>query len=368
VRTLAGHQGIVQSVTFSPDGRLVAATVDPHTLGLWEATTGRELPPIHAPDQKSIQGAVFTPDGRCIALDLSGEDTLRLWEIASGKERRQYGKKPASNPNQAGGAGMMFVGGGFNGGVPMPFTRPAPGTAFSPDGKLVAQSRTGNTITIFDVATSKELCQLKGHQGNAESLTFAPDGKMLASGSRDTTGLIWDLKGIAPSAKPQAADVNVQARWNELASDDAAKAYEAILALAGAPAAAVAFLKDHVNPAATADPERVQSLIADLDSDQFALRKKATTELERIGEAATPLLRKALEADPSTEVRRRIEEVLKKTDSATPRGESLRTIRALEVLEAIATPEAKAVLQTVAKGVSEAAVTRAAQATLDRLR
>src|SRR5262249_55567368 len=301
------------------------------TLGIWDATTGKELPPIHAPDQKAIQGAVFTPDGRCIAIDLCGEDTLRLWEIASGKERRQYGKKPTPQPN-AGGGGMMFMGGGFNGGGPMPFTRPGAGTAFSPGGKLVAQSRTHYTITVFDVATGKELTQLKGHQGNAETLTFAPDGKTLASGSRDTTGLIWDLKAVTPSAKAPVADVNVEAKWKELAGDDAGKAYEAILGLAGAPAATVTFLAGQVHPAATADPERVQSLIADLDSDQFALRKKATTELEKIGEAATPILRKALEADPSTEVRRRIEEVLKKTDSATPRGETLRTLRALEVL------------------------------------
>src|SRR5439155_1668316 len=81
----------VAGLTFSPDGRLFAATSDHHTLGLWDATTGRDSPPIRAPDEKPIEAAVFTPDSRCLALKLEAEDAVRLWEIASGKERRQYG-------------------------------------------------------------------------------------------------------------------------------------------------------------------------------------------------------------------------------------------------------------------------------------
>src|SRR5262249_884086 len=154
---------------------------------------------------------------------------------------------------------------------------------------------------------------------------------------------------------------NLEARWKELAGDDASKAFEAIGALASAAAQAVGFLKDNVHPAVAADAETVQRLISDLDSDQFAVRKKASAELEKIGEPAAGLLRKALEADPSTEARKRIEDVLKKTDSATPRGETLRTLRAIEVLESIGTPEAKTVLQSLSKGTPEAAVTRAAQ-------
>ena len=72
--------------------------------------------------------------------------------------------------------------------------------------------------------------------------------------------------------------------------------------------------------------------------------------------------------DDSFEVRKRIEDVLKKTDSAMPRGEALRTLRAIETLELLGTPEAKAVLQTLANGMPQASVTRAAQAALLRLR
>jgi WD40 repeat protein len=358
-------------MSFSPDGRLVSAVIDHHTLGLWETATGKELTPIQSPDQKPIQSAVFTPDSRCLALDL-GEDSLRLWEIASGKERRHLGKKPplAGQPN-GGPNGMALAGavaGAGFGGVSLPYSRPAPTAAFSPDGKLLAHSRSNATVSVWEVATGKEVGQLKGHRGQIETLSFAPDGKTLVTGSHDTTSLIWDVAGLAKSAKsPAAADVNVEARWKDLAGDDAAKAYDAILALAGAPEQARAFLKDRLQPAAAGDASQIAKLITDLDSDQFAVRKKASADLEKIGEPAIPLLRKALEGDPSQEVRKRIEELLAKTSNTAPRGEALRTLRVIEALETMATPEARHVLQALAKGMPEAGVTRAAQAALERL-
>jgi WD40 repeat protein len=357
----------VTSLTFSPDGLLVVATIEHHTLGIWDAATGKEYPPFRAPDQKAIQGAVFSPNGRCIAIDLHGEDALRLWEVASGKERRVFGKKPPASTGNPNMAGMMWFGGGFNGNVMMPCTRPAAGTAFSQDGRLLAQGRTNNTVSIWELSSGKELGQLKGHLGIVDSVAFAPDGKSIATGSRDTTGLVWELPKPAAAAKAPP-DVNQETRWKELASEDAAKAYEAIWAMAGAPAPTITFLKDHLRPALVANLEQIARLVADLDSEEFDRRKKASNDLEKIGEAASTYLRKVLEGDPSTEVRKRIEEVLKKTDAATPRGEALRTLRAIEVLEAIGTPEAKAVLQILAKGMPEAAITRAAQGAMERIK
>jgi WD40 repeat protein len=351
---------------FSPDGRFIAMTIDYHKLGVWDTKTGKDLPPIQAPDQKVIQGAVFTPDSRCVVLDLVDEDAPRLWEIASGKERRVYGKKLASQSGQSVGA-MAFGGFGGGGAPPMPFTRPAASIAFSPNGRLLAFGRADNSISIWDVATGKQLGQLKGHQGIVETLAFAPDSQTLLSGSRDTTGLIWDVKEMAGAARPQTADLNAETRWKELASDNAGAAFEAVHALAGAPEKAVAFLKENLHPAAVAEPEKIQQLIAELDSEQFAMRKRASTQLEKIGESAGPLLRKALENDPSAEASKRIEELLKRIDTTMPRGEALRSLRAIEVLETIGTAEAKQVLQTLAKGTPEAAVTRAAQGALDRL-
>src|SRR5262249_25231812 len=123
-----------------------------------------------------------------------------------------------------------------------------------------------------------------------------------------------------------------------------------------------------VKPVEAPDSKRIRRLLDGLDSDQFAVRKRASAELERLGELAAPALRKAMEGEPSAEARRRIEELLEKLDKIAPQGELLRSHRAIEVLELIGTAEAKAALRDLAKGAAGASVTRAAKEALDRLR
>jgi hypothetical protein len=62
------------------------------------------------------------------------------------------------------------------------------------------------------------------------------------------------------------------------------------------------------------DAVQVGRWIADLDSDSFPVREKATQELERLGRAAAPALRRAKEDRPTPEQLRRIEGLLEKLD------------------------------------------------------
>ena len=91
-----------------------------------------------------------------------------------------------------------------------------------------------------------------------------------------------------------------------------------------------------------------------------------TSNTLMIVEAAEPALRNALEASPSPEARRRIEQLLAKLDGYGTSGEPLRQARVIECLEHIATPEARELLRKLAKGVSEARLTREAKAALQR--
>jgi hypothetical protein len=220
---------------------------------------------------------------------------------------------------------------------------------------------------LWDTATGKEVGRLAGHQGSIDTLEFAPDSKTLLTGSRDTTGLVWDVTSFAKWGRSPTTAMDAAARWKDLASDDAAKAFNALNAFSANTAGAVAYLKDHLSAATLPDDAKIAKLVADLDSDQFAARKKAGEELERLGETAAPMLRKALEADPSTEVKRRLEDLLAKANSKTPGGDSLRSLRAVEVLETIATPEARQLLRRIADGAPEARLTREARAALERL-
>eukprot|EP00284_Hemiselmis_tepida_P008043 CAMPEP_0174920326 /NCGR_PEP_ID=MMETSP1355-20121228/4327_1 /TAXON_ID=464990 /ORGANISM="Hemiselmis tepida, Strain CCMP443" /LENGTH=109 /DNA_ID=CAMNT_0016165663 /DNA_START=14 /DNA_END=340 /DNA_ORIENTATION=+ len=61
--------------------------------------------------------------------------------------------------------------------------------AFSPDSKFVASGsgfrvtaafQSDNSVRIWEVATGREVCSLKGHSGVVFSVAFSPDSKTLA--------------------------------------------------------------------------------------------------------------------------------------------------------------------------------------------
>jgi prepilin-type processing-associated H-X9-DG protein len=70
-----------------------------------------------------------------------------------------------------------------------------------------------------------------------------------------------------------------------------------------------------VAPAPKVDAEQVKQWIADLGSDQFEVRKKATDELQKLGEAIEPILKKAREAKLPLETSKRLDQMLQKIDS-----------------------------------------------------
>jgi HEAT repeat protein len=117
-------------------------------------------------------------------------------------------------------------------------------------------------------------------------------------------------------------------------------------------------------PIGTPNAEQFSALLADLDSEEFAVRTKATRELEELGEAARPGLRKLLDNSPSPEARRRAERILAKLDGMP---QQLRAVRSVEVLDHIGTAEARQLLTNLAAGVPDARLTREAKAALGRL-
>ena len=107
-------------------------------------------------------------------------------------------------------------------------------------------------------------------------------------------------------------------------------------------------------------------LVADLDSEKFAVREAASQELGKYDAEVEPLLRKALESNPPAEARKRLDALLARP-RAVPSPETLRGLRAIQALEHIGTGEAQLVLKELAQGAPEARLTQDAKASLERL-
>src|SRR5581483_2536801 len=129
----------------------------------------------------------------------------------------------------------------------------------------------------------------------------------------------------------------LEARWSDLAGEDAAKAYRAVWALAASPRQSLPLLRGLLKPVAATNADRLRRLVAELDADDFEVRERATRALEEAGEQAEPDLRKALEGKPSAELRQRVGHLLGRLKPETESPERLRQERAMEVLEDLGT-------------------------------
>jgi len=311
-------------VCYTPDGTTLLAKVrDDGPLAVWDVASGREGADI--PWGGRLEAFVFAPDGRTLALDGGGD--IVLIDFPSGTERCRI---PGEH---------RWTTWGFQ-----------PGRlAFSPDGRTLAGVGRDNLVTVWEVSTGKERYRAAVHTDHAAAVAFAPDGRSLITGSMDETARISDVTGWHQWHGPLAKELDAEempALWKSLASDDASAAHTAVWALVRCPKQAVPFLSARLRPDPAVE-RRIELLIADLNSERFAVRQRATTALEALAEATEGPLRKALQKGPPLEVSRRIEQLLERLERQLAPAQRARRQRALEVLGQINTPEAWHILEAL---------------------
>ena len=389
LQQLRGHKKWVSSMVFSADDKLLASVSEDNTVRLWEVATGRQICQIAVEyTRDSPISIAISPDAQTLATG-GNDSSLRLWEVASGKEIRQLlgghvpqernrvwcvsyspdGKTLASAGDDKIVRLWEVATGREIHQLPVPVNEGRTHSlAFSPDGKILVSAGDDKLVQMWEVLTGKRIAQLDGQQGKMLSVAFSPDGKMLASAGMDTTALVWRLVEAygSGSSEPKLDPKQLESLWTDLAADDAAKAYQAAGTLILAANETMPFLQKRLRPASPRDAERIARLLADLDKDEFAVREKASQELEQLGELVRPALQKALTGQPSAEVRQRVETLLAKL--STPAPEHLRIQRAVMVLEQIGTPEARQLLETLSKGAEGALLTEESRAALKRIK
>jgi hypothetical protein len=210
-----------------------------YTIRLSDVATGQKLRQWEVADGISSSLTV-SPDGRMLAS--RHENTLILWEVASGKERRRFTERVVWSGHKC--------------------------AAFSPDGRTLVWNEGDGRAQVWDMTGVVR-------QGRARTVALGP-------GEREA---LWaDLAG-ADAGRAFRAIQALSASPKETVP----------LLRQGVPRAAEAL-----------DDRRIARLITDLDSDRFAVREQAARELEKLGSLAEPDLRRARSESASAEVRRRV--------------------------------------------------------------
>ena len=68
------------------------------------------------------------------------------------------------------------------------------GIACSPDGRTALTANDDGTLTLWELATGRQLRTFRGHTGRALCVAFSPDGRTALSGSLDHTLKLWDVE------------------------------------------------------------------------------------------------------------------------------------------------------------------------------
>ncbi len=219
-----GRADAIQSVAFSPDGRLVAAsdeattgssgvipTGDYASLAIWEAATGRLLASPSGLNSNPVNGVArsgedlvtFSPDGKLLALSLLDQSILIL--------NSSTARLTQVLPSDAGTTAL----------------------AFTPDGTLAVGTLAG-TIELWNPISAKELAPpLVVAAAPVTSIAFDPSGRRFATaGLAEGTVKLWYTSTLAQPSLTMSTDPRSTSSLaferdgtKLLAVDDAGSAY-----------------------------------------------------------------------------------------------------------------------------------------------
>ena len=206
-KTLKGHNSMVISLCFSPDGKYLATGGLDGQAIVWNVETGDSIQVIRFPDRKlAIFSVDISPDGKMLATaDWGGY--VNIWDIETG-ERIQavsphermgvYQVKFSSN-------GVYFISAGLDRKLKLTeidtgqeirvftgHTELVNSINLSPERDRIITSGWDGTIRVWDFYSGLQLLRIRAHEGGVYNAKFDATGEYIVSGGDDFLVKEWD--------------------------------------------------------------------------------------------------------------------------------------------------------------------------------
>ena len=162
LRTLTGHQDSVIDVAFSSQRNLLASASEDNKIKLWNSQ-GKLINTFHG-HGGSVHRVIFSPQGDLLA-SASEDQTVRLWNLQGELVNVLVGHQKE----------VLAV-------------------AFSPDGQTIATGDRAGTLTLWN-RTGQKLRTIQAHSLPIRGIDFSPDGQQIVTGSDDQMAKIWSYNG-----------------------------------------------------------------------------------------------------------------------------------------------------------------------------
>lgn len=192
----SGFYGKPALVAFSPDGRLLALSGEKEIVNLYEAETGKLLHTFSTTQMGGLDAFSFSPDGRTAATRDRFDKSVRIWDLATGKQLLALSGRKRDTETE-----WKAINVSVDEFVSVPF---------GPEGRTVLVEREDDLVTVFEAATGRELSVLdhrtETHKGKdilRLALTgkmrwlrmrplFSPDGRLVLTANGDKFPKLWD--------------------------------------------------------------------------------------------------------------------------------------------------------------------------------
>lgn len=219
------HRGAIHVLAVAPDGARAATGGADGVIRIWNLETG-SLEKALVAHSFHIYKMAWSPDGRLLASHGWGDQTTRLWEVATGKEMRAMKSigvlmtlafSPDSRQLAAGnyGSGQLFLAPGLDDYQQVTEL----GTTISliewcPDGQRLAVLAGDNPTTVVDASGGRRVFDLDHPpEERPVAIVWAPDGKTFATASAQAI-TIWKTEDGAQVLRVAATQPFTDVAWS----------------------------------------------------------------------------------------------------------------------------------------------------------